>query len=104
MTTSISNINPSLLASHPAPPQTVGANESNSEARERFDQFVGQTFFSQMLASMRKTVGKPEYLHGGRGEEIFRGQLDQILSEDLAQRTAGEFSGPMFDLCMLPRP
>jgi hypothetical protein len=103
MTTSISNLNPSLLASQPAPPH-IGGKEDDAEVRKRFDQFVGQTFFTQMLASMRKTVGKPEYLHGGRGEEIFRGQLDQILSEDLAQRTAGEFSGPMFDLCMLPRP
>jgi hypothetical protein len=95
-------MNPSLLAAPPSSPQ-VPVGKDDAELRKKFDQFVGQTFFGQMLSAMRQTVGKPAYLHGGRGEEIFRGQLDQILSEDLAERTAGDFSGPMFELCMLPR-
>jgi hypothetical protein len=103
MTTPLTSIEPSLLAAPPPPPNVAGAKSDDSELRRQFDQFVGQTFFGQMLSAMRQTVGKPAYLHGGRGEEIFRGQLDQVISEELAERTAGEFSGPMFDLCMLPR-
>jgi Rod binding domain-containing protein len=102
MITPLSNLNPALLAAPPAAPH-AGAKAGDAELRRKFDQFVGQTFFGQMLSSMRQTVGKPAYLHGGRGEEIFRGQLDQVLSEELSERTAGQFSGPMFDLCMLPR-
>ena len=40
--------------------------EGDSELRDVFDQFVGETFYRQMLASMRKTVGKSAYFDGGR--------------------------------------
>lgn len=73
------------------------------EAREVFDQFVGETFFGQMIASMRKTQGKPAYFHGGRAEEVFQGQLDQLMTEHLTEATAGSFSGPMYDLFALSR-
>ncbi len=82
---------------------TSEAPVQNSEAREAFDQFVGQTFFSQMMSTMRKTVGKPAYFHGGRAEEIFQSQLDQVLSEEMTNATADQFTGPMFELFMLGR-
>jgi peptidoglycan hydrolase FlgJ len=73
------------------------------ELRKAFEDFVGQTFYSQMLSSMRKTVGKPAYFHGGQAEEIFRGQLDQVLSEKLSDATAEQFARPMYDLFTLSR-
>jgi peptidoglycan hydrolase FlgJ len=73
------------------------------ELRKAFEDFVGQTFYSQMLSAMRKTVGKPAYFHGGQAEEIFRGQLDQVLSEKLSDATADQFAGPMYDLFALSR-
>jgi len=87
-----------------APAQLAeGAAVGKSEVREAFDQFVGQTFFGQMLSTMRKTVGKPAYFHGGRAEEIFQSQLDQVLSEEMTNASADQFSGPMFELFMLGR-
>jgi len=74
-----------------------------SELREAFDDFVGQTFYGQMLQSMRKTVGKSAYFDGGRAEEIFRGQLDQVLAEKMSEASADQFTGPMFDLFALDR-
>jgi peptidoglycan hydrolase FlgJ len=74
---------------------------SPSETRKSFDSFVGETFYGQMLASMRKTVGKAAYFDGGRAEEIFKGQLDQVISQKLAESTAQSFTGPMFDLFSL---
>jgi Rod binding domain-containing protein len=71
--------------------------------RKAFDSFVGETFFGQMLSSMRKTVGKPAYFYGGRAEEIFRGQLDQELAAEMTKASANTFTGPMFDLFMLNR-
>lgn len=71
--------------------------------REAFDDFVGQTFFGQLLQAMRKTTGKPAYFHGGRGEEVFQSQLDQVIVERLSDASAEQFSDPMFDLFMLPR-
>ena len=71
--------------------------------REAFDDFVGQTFFGQLLHAMRKTTGKPAYFHGGRGEEVFQSQLDQVIVEQLSNASAEQFADPLFDLFMLPR-
>ena len=73
------------------------------ELREAFDSFVGEVFYGQMLEAMRKTVGKPAYFHGGRAEEIFRGQLDQILAERMAKTDAGGLTDTMFELFSLRR-
>lgn len=71
--------------------------------REAFNDFVGQTLFGQMLASMRSSQQKPAYLHGGRAEEIFQGQLDQLLTEELAKSSASTVADPMFELFLLQR-
>jgi len=77
--------------------------DDNEELRKAFGAFVGQTLFGQMLKSMRKTVGKPAYLYGGKAEEIFTQQLDQLLAEKMADASAEKFTGPMFELFMMPR-
>lgn len=81
----------------------INAAAAAPEVREAFQQFVGETFFGQMLSAMRKTVGKPAYFHGGRGEEVFQGQLDQMLGEQLAKASAADFADPMFELFALQR-
>jgi flagellar protein FlgJ len=73
------------------------------ELKDAFGDFVGNTFYGQLIASMRKTVDKPAYFHGGRGEEVFQGQLDQMLAESLSNATQEQFAGPMFELFMLGR-
>jgi hypothetical protein len=87
-----------LLAQQAAPPAQP---QGDPKVRETFDDFVGQTFYGQMLSAMRKTLGKPAYFHGGRGEEVFQGQLDQILAERLSEASADQFTGPMFELFSL---
>lgn len=79
------------------------AEADDQQVRKTFDAFVGQTFFGQMLQSMRKTVGKPAYFYGGRAEEIFTQQLDQVLGEKMADASAETFTGPMFELFMTSR-
>jgi hypothetical protein len=56
-----------------------------------------------MLGAMRDTVGKPAYMYGGRGEEVFQKQLDQLMAEKLSDATASTFTGPMYELFSLPR-
>jgi flagellar protein FlgJ len=75
----------------------------DSELRENFTQFVGETLFGSMLASMRKSVGKPAYMHGGRTEEVFQKQLDQAMVEELTEASAESFANPMFELFQLQR-
>ena len=92
----------SAVQSTPAKIPTLGTDK-NSRLRKAFDSFVGETFFGQLIRSMRKTVGKPAYFHGGRAEEIFQQQLDQVLAEKISQSSADKFTGPMFELFTLQR-
>jgi Rod binding domain-containing protein len=66
------------------------------EVRDTFRDFVGETLFRQMLKSMRSTVNKPAYFHGGQAEEIFTSQLDEILAEQMAQTDGASFADRMF--------
>jgi len=65
--------------------------------RKAFTSFVGETFFSQMIKSMRSTTDKAAYFHGGKGEEVFTAQLDQVLSEEMTTASADKFANPMFE-------
>ena len=64
---------------------------------DAFDQFVGDTFFRQMLKSMRSGTGKPAFLHGGQAEEIFQSQLDEVMITDLVKATKDSFSSELFN-------
>ena len=66
------------------------------EVQKTFRMFVGEAFFCQMLKAMRSTQGKPAYFHGGRAEEVFRGQLDQALAEVMTEASADTIADPMF--------
>jgi hypothetical protein len=66
-----------------------------AKLRETFTQFVGETFYGQMIKSLRTSVGKPAYFHGGRAEEVFQGQLNQALAEHLTEATADTIAEPM---------
>jgi peptidoglycan hydrolase FlgJ len=87
----------------PAKMPQLTSSAQNPELRKVFNAFVGQTFFGQLLQSMRKTVDKPAYFNGGRAEEIFQQQLDQELAKNLSETSADKFSGPMFELFTLQR-
>jgi hypothetical protein len=84
--------------------QSTGASpDARPSLRRAFDDFVGQTFYGQLLKSMRTSLGKPPYFHGGRGEEVFQAQLDQVMVEKMSDATAETLTGPMFELFMLGR-
>jgi peptidoglycan hydrolase FlgJ len=73
-----------------------GNGKSAEELKATFTQFVGETFFSQMIKSMRSTVGEAAYFNGGQGEKVFQGQLDQQLAQELTEKSASKFAEPMF--------
>jgi peptidoglycan hydrolase FlgJ len=75
----------------------------NDKLREAFQSFVGETLFSQMLKSARKTQNKPAYFHGGRAEEMFQQQLDQVLAEKIAKTDGASYSDAMFELFTMKR-
>lgn len=79
------------------------APEGSEELRKAFEDFVGQTFFAEMIKACRSGQQPSAYFHGGRAEEIFQGQLDQVLSEELSKSSASKIADPMFELFMLKR-
>jgi len=52
---------------------------------------------------MRQTVDRPAYFHAGRAEEVFQGQLDQLLVEKVTDASAATFTDPMFELFTMNR-
>ncbi len=82
---------------------STAAGAGNPQLRKAFDSFVGESFYGQMLKSMRSTLDKPAYFNGGRAEEIFTQQLDQVLSQKLSKASASQFTGPMYELFTLGR-
>lgn len=82
---------------------TNSTKAADSEVREAFQEFVGKTFYGQLMKSMRKSVGKPAYFHGGRGEEVFRSQLDQLVVDRISETSAGPLADSMYDLTALSR-
>jgi Rod binding domain-containing protein len=104
----ISNFNLPKLGPPNVPPTLGPVNTSanrfeqpdygnKDQLREKFTQFVGETFYGQMIKSLRSTVGKAAYFDGGQAEKAFRGQLDQQLAEHLTEATAERFAKPLFN-------
>lgn len=73
------------------------------ELKEAFQDFVGQTFFGEMIKAFRTTQQPSKYFHGGRAEEIFQGQFDQVLTEKLSDASADKIADPMYELFMMKR-
>jgi hypothetical protein len=94
---------PSMPWQDPSQAAEKVTKADDKELRGRFDQFVGETFFGQMLKTMRQSLGKPAYFHGGRGEEVFQAQLDQTMVEKISEASADTFTNPMFELFNLQR-
>src|SRR6476469_6818728 len=88
-----------------APPAAAKSRNGRDtpELREAFTDFVGQTFFGELVKQMRATLHKPAFFHGGMGEDIFQTQLDQIMVERMSETSAKSFTDPMYELLMAPR-
>ncbi|MCA9158512.1 MAG: rod-binding protein [Planctomycetales bacterium] len=90
-------------ASDSAASDSAASDTGSDDLKEAFQDFVGQTFFGEMIKSFRTTQQPSKYFHGGRAEEIFQGQFDQVLTEKLSDASAEKISDPMYELFMLKR-
>jgi Rod binding domain-containing protein len=72
-------------------PSVAAASSPNAspQLEDAFRQVVGNVFYGELLKSLRQTLGKPAYIHGGQAEELFQSQLDHYVVEDLASRENG---------------
>ncbi len=94
---------PSALSSESATDIEAAAGNETDATREAFDQFVGGTFYKQMLSEMQKSVGKPAFMHGGKAEEMFRSELNSHLADKMAASSGKQLTGAMFELFQLQR-
>lgn len=78
-------------------------SKGSPELKEAFNDFVGETFFSELIKAYRSTQQPSAYFNGGRAEEIFQGQFDQLMAEELSHSSAEQIADPMFELFMLGR-
>lgn len=70
--------------------------ESARDLKKAYTDFVGKTFYGQMIKAMRSTVDKPAYFHGGKAEEMFQSQLDQQTTDAMSKASAEQITEPMF--------
>ncbi len=96
MPTTISATRPSPAATAAAAPVTA-PDPKELEIREKFQDFVAGTFYKTMLKALRSGQKKPAYVYGGQAEEVFQGQMDQIVAEQLARTHGAQFADPLFD-------
>ncbi len=80
-----------------APAATTAMAQASPELKETFQKTVAGLIFGQMLKSMRESVGKPAYIHGGQAEDLFQSQLDQVIVDRLAEESGGPFVGDLYD-------
>ena len=69
---------------------TIAATPTDAQQREAVlrkvvNEVIGTTFFEPMLRSAHNSAIKGKYGHGGRGEEIFQGQLDAEFARNMGQ-------------------
>ncbi len=58
---------------------------------------VGSVFFGTLLRTMRNSRLKGTFGHGGRGEDVFAAQLDQLLAERIGRATNTGLQEVLFD-------
>lgn len=74
-----------------------GQRAALKELRTATNKVIGSVFLGPMLQSARKTSLKGDYGHGGRGEEVFQAQLDQVLLERTGGAADNSLGQVLFD-------
>jgi len=65
---------------------------ARSALRRAADELVGEVFYGTLLRQMRQSPLKGKYGHGGRGEEVFQGQLDAVFAARAGQARGGDLA------------
>ncbi len=64
--------------------------------KQKFTEFVGDTFYRQLFKAMRAGTGKNAYMNGGQTEKIFQSQLDELLIQQMTQSRGGGLAAELF--------
>lgn len=82
----------------PRPPAIeAGVQKDDALLRKRLGEFVGNVFYGTLIRQMNNSRLKGEYLHGGRGEEIFQGQLGMEFATRLGRAPNDPITNKLFE-------
>lgn len=70
---------------------------SQTELREHVGEFVANIFYGTLFRQMQQSNLKGKYLHGGRGEEVFRGQLAMELTRRMGRAPNDPIAQRMYE-------
>ncbi len=73
------------------------ASVANPKLREQVGDFVGTIFYGTLLSQLQDSKFKSEYFHGGRGEEIFKGQLYQEYARRIGRSPNDPMSNRIYE-------
>jgi hypothetical protein len=73
-----------------------------AEYQQKFGEVLAETLYGVMFKAVRESAHKSVYFNGGRAEQVFGQQLDQLLAEKMGRRDAAKFSN-LSSLANLPR-
>lgn len=71
--------------------------QAHKSLRTAADELVGEVFYGTLLRQMRDSSLKGKYGHGGRGEEIFQGQLDSVLASRAGRAGGSQLADAIVD-------
>lgn len=93
----MSSVNATSLNLNPG--QVVNASVERRKAmlHQAAEEMVGVTFFGEMLKIARNSKLKGTIGHGGRGEEVFGGQLDMELARKAGSGVKNSLSEAIYD-------
>lgn len=75
------------------PPAAPRLSGRRADMRRNVGEFVGNIFYGTLIRQMHASSLKTKYLHGGRAEDAFQGQL----GIELAQRLGRSLNNPIAD-------
>ncbi|MDR3109524.1 MAG: rod-binding protein [Planctomycetaceae bacterium] len=71
--------------------------EEDKEFRDVMHKLVGEVLYGTMMKQFRESQEPDPYFGGGRGEELFQSQLDQIYVEKMSNASSNNISDAMFN-------
>lgn len=80
--------------------RTMGTGADAKQIREHVGEFVGSVFYGTLMQQMDQAAIKGKYGHGGRGEEIFRGQLDMELAQRMGRAPDDPIANRLYESIM----
>ncbi len=80
-----------------SPLPTPPARDPLVKLRDAVDRTVGSVFYGTLLKTMRESPLKGSIGHGGRGEEVFQNQLDQLFVERAGTARSYDLNQTIFE-------